>query len=401
MKGKRSLHSILILGITFSFLSISSAQNLTSYQEALANSNQDDLVLRNMELGLASLQEQDYENAFSALNFVITDLESFYSSSEDAVNARSLWWEEGRKSFKGEPYERAMAYYYMGILYLQEGDYENARASFVSGHLQDSFAEEDQDRSDFALLMLLEYWSASLAGSAGLAEMALADLNQLRPDLLIPDPSTHALVILETGLSPRKLNDGVSGERLVFRRGRNFEDKYGYASLQGSGYSFNLEPIEDVYYQASTRGARAIDGVNNGKASYKQGWTDRSSAVANLANQFTLYSNLARDYSDYYSMQTYGASEFTIDIDIHSGEIAAAASLVSLIGSRFKAKADTRYWSNLPDTVHVGFVPHEKIAEDSTLEITLQNRSRSDMGSIAMPTRSDGEILAFYWSKVH
>ena len=48
-----------------------------------------------------------------------------------------------------------MAYYYRGVLYLRDGDYENARASFKGGMLQDGFAEEEQNRSDFALLSFL------------------------------------------------------------------------------------------------------------------------------------------------------------------------------------------------------------------------------------------------------
>lgn len=399
--GSLSLIALVVLWLLFS--SKSTAQDLSSLENAAASADEDNAVLAHMEWGLALLQQGKTDQAKEAFIFVLTDLESFFSNTEDSIQARSLWWEEGRKSFKGEPYERAMAFYYMGVIYLMEGDFENARASFVSGLLQDSFAEEEQDRSDLASFMLLEYWAAIQAGSEALAQAALADFQQLRPGFEVPHPDTHALVVLETGFAPRKLNDGVSGERLVFRRGKGFEDRYAYLTVADTSESFSLTPIEDVYYQASTRGARAIDGINGGKASYKQTWTDRSSSVANLANQFTLYSNLARDYSDYYAMQSYGAgaSDLNLNIEIHSQEISAAASLVSLIGSRFKAKADIRNWSNLPDTLHIGFVPQSALVGATQLKYTYQDERRSDIGEISIPLADTVGTGNFYWSKVH
>ena len=37
---------------------------------------------------------------------------------------------EGVKVWKGEPFEQAMAHYYLGMIYLLKNDYENARAAF-------------------------------------------------------------------------------------------------------------------------------------------------------------------------------------------------------------------------------------------------------------------------------
>ncbi|MEC8183119.1 MAG: hypothetical protein VX123_13805 [Pseudomonadota bacterium] len=44
--------------------------------------------------------------------------------------ARSNFAREDVKDFKGEPFERAMVFYYLGLSYLALGDFENARASF-------------------------------------------------------------------------------------------------------------------------------------------------------------------------------------------------------------------------------------------------------------------------------
>ena len=50
-------------------------------------------------------------------------IEAVYADNAKAEAARSKFTKENAKDFKGEPYERAMAYYYRGLAYLAEGDY--------------------------------------------------------------------------------------------------------------------------------------------------------------------------------------------------------------------------------------------------------------------------------------
>jgi tetratricopeptide (TPR) repeat protein len=123
-------------------------------------------VLNQMNLGLAALSAGQMDMARAALDDVLTQIEMTHAGTEQAAKARSLWYEEGSKVFKGEPYERAMAYYYRGIIYLKERDFDNARACFSSGILQDSFAEEEQNRSDFAVLDLMMAYACHLQGAS-------------------------------------------------------------------------------------------------------------------------------------------------------------------------------------------------------------------------------------------
>jgi len=109
-----------------------------------------------------------------------------HAGSAQAAKARSLWYAEGSKEFKGEPYERCMAYYYRGILYLMEHDYDNARACFSAGIIQDSFAEELQNRCDFALLDLLMAYACHLQGDNAVRDEEIKRVKELRPDFVEP-----------------------------------------------------------------------------------------------------------------------------------------------------------------------------------------------------------------------
>jgi hypothetical protein len=48
----------------------------------------------------------------------------------------AVWINEKLKIWKGEPYERAMASFYLGLVYYIRHDYGNARAAFEKRPLQ-------------------------------------------------------------------------------------------------------------------------------------------------------------------------------------------------------------------------------------------------------------------------
>lgn len=157
-------------------------------------------VLNLMEIGVTAYRAGYHDEAKRALEQARIEIETVYSDTEAARKARSIWYEEAEKDFKGEPYERAMVYFYLGLLYLEEADYGNARASFLSGLLQDAFAEEKQNSSDFAVFLYLAGWSALQMGSDELARQHFEELKLYRPDVPLPDGGANTLLIAETGL---------------------------------------------------------------------------------------------------------------------------------------------------------------------------------------------------------
>lgn len=342
MNGAR-LAVVLACGFSSSVSAQSAPQDLQQYVNKLQAEGEQNRVLNQLEIGTRQLWASDMGGAAVAFDDAIEKIEMVYSGDPAAAKARSLWHEEGAKSFKGEPYERAMAYYYRGLVYLQKGDYENARAAFKQGQLQDAFAEEEQFQTDFALLLFLEAWASHLNGDDDLRDEALKYLTVMRPDFPGIKDDQDTLVLVETGTAPRKLGDGSNHSYFVFRRGKGFKENR--AVIDVAGTELPLYPMEDIYYQAATRGGREIDKILKGKASFRQTAGNISDA---LATGSTVVSRM-------------GASDTIAGIGAGLAVVSAIAAFSS------KPKADTRAWLSLPDTIHVATLSSKKQPAEKAL----------------------------------
>ena len=300
------------------------------YEDLLAEGRRNE-VLNRMELSLVAFRNGHYDHAERHLDNAIVDIESVFADNEAARRARSLWYQEDEKDFKGEPYERAMAFLYRGLLFLRAGDYDNARASFMSGLLQDAFAEEEQHAADFAAFMYLAGWAAAKAGNERLAAEHFGEFLQFRPDAPLPEADHNVLVFVETGTSPRKLGDGIGHHQLVYRRGLGFDEVR--ARIEYAGQQHELYPVEDVYFQASTRGGRAVDRIIDGQVEFKRRTESVGTNLTNVTNNSVV------------AGLTAGTGVFAV---------ASVAGVTALgLSARANPRADTRYWQTLPDTLHV------------------------------------------------
>lgn len=63
---------------------------------------------------------------------------------------------ESNKPYKGDPYEKAMNCFYLGVIDYLKGDYDNAMAYFKYGLLMDTGTSEDRYREDFTLLHFMK-----------------------------------------------------------------------------------------------------------------------------------------------------------------------------------------------------------------------------------------------------
>lgn len=185
----------------------------------LAEKTDENFVLNNCRLGSAALARYDLAEAEGAF------LRAYEVMNSVGVNdgGRSLGAalvDEKIKIWKGEPFERAMASFYLGLTYYMQQDYGNARAAFENALFKLRDASRDKDeKQDYArlerqfpvaTLMLARCWQR--LGRDDLAQANFDRVRELRPDLSnLTDPglqsSSNVVLVIDFGIGPRKETD--------------------------------------------------------------------------------------------------------------------------------------------------------------------------------------------------
>jgi tetratricopeptide (TPR) repeat protein len=289
------------------------------YEEALAKDGDDDALARN-EAGTIALVQGDVEAAHRHFAEGFNAMEDLTSTTGET--ALAMVGSESSKRWKGDPYERCMNAYYLGVTYWLKGDPDNAAACFKSGVLRDADSEKGETQSDFALLWFLMGMAQRDANHSDRGAAALAKAHPLLPGNPWLDPAraddSNLLVVVDLGLGPEKYATGPSGAELRFRP-RAYRAAYADVTADGKPLGRTARAV-DVYQQAITRGDKVLDYVNKGKAVFK--------TAAVIAGVGVL--NNSRSQS--------------------SDLIGAGLILAGLLTP---AEADTRQWDTLPGEVQV------------------------------------------------
>lgn len=303
-------------------------QRLVSDDPLLAGTLVRDKVLWQYRLGLSALRAGRYDEAKARLDDAILTMGGILADRADAQRARSLWAGEERKTFIGEPYERAMAYYYRGLLYWRDGEPDNARACFRSAQFIDSVAVDGEYRADYVLFDYLDGLASEKLAADGSDAFRRAEASARRA--LPPyDAQADVLIFAEWGRGPVKYAAGDFGERLMFDEPPSSAKR---AQLRVDGRTIDLEPWDDLYFQATTRGGRVMDYILGNKAVFK-GTADAVGDVA--AAGAIIAAERARMRDSEGSQNTALA-------------LAAMAVLSKTLSAAANAQADVRTWDNLP-----------------------------------------------------
>src|SRR5208282_1903378 len=115
--------------------------------QPLAAKTDENFVLDNCRLGSAALADYDLRAAGDAF------LRAYEVINSVGVNngGRSLGAalvDEKIKIWKGEPFERAMTNFDLGVVYFQKQDYNNARAAFENALFKLRDYGDDTDKAD-------------------------------------------------------------------------------------------------------------------------------------------------------------------------------------------------------------------------------------------------------------
>lgn len=306
-------------------------------------------VLNQVRAGLAAFEAGDLRAAAASFDDALNRIETIYADNPKAEKARSTFVPERAKDFKGESYERAMAYYYRGLVYLAQGDYGNARAVFQGGQLQDAFAEQERYQSDFAVLDVLSGWASQCEGNSVLAREFYGRAIVTRPDIHIPAAGDRILAIADMGLPPAKANGGDHGEYLIYLPPDDVPEAS--AAFIAGGVAYDAHTGEDIYWQASTRGGRQVDRILAGKAQFK----DAAAGVGVAALALT---DVALDAAAWNAWDDWhdGGGDTDTALAWAAGLAMVGVGALALSHSTH-AEADTRYWDNLPARIDYTSLP--------------------------------------------
>jgi hypothetical protein len=284
-----------------------------------------DRVLWQCRTAAAAMHRGQYAEAKRLLDDALPIIGATMVNDKSAKKARSYFSEESKKTFRGEPYERVMAYYYRGILYWMDGEPDNARACFRSAQIQDSDAENKQYAADYVLLDYLDGLATAKLGGDGsdALKRAAAESHFGNPPGL--DPKANILFFAEFGQGPTKYATGEYNEELRFFPGRSVPQS---VQIKVGTQSLGLRPYDDLTFQATTRGGRVMDHVLANKAVFK--------TATDVAGNVGLIGGLGMAAAGDGAVRDAGLG-------------LAAAGLVSKIVSAMTTPvADTRSWDNLP-----------------------------------------------------
>lgn len=235
------------------------------------------------DIGVNALHFGDCDIAKKSLDNAIAIMDSIISDEKILEEVLSLPGSEKDKIFKGEPHERAMCYFYRGLIYLSEGDYENSRACFVNGEMQsDRYTDNKAVRGNWVSLRYLQAFSNKY--DTGSQEMAFPV--EIPNDLAIGTyhDGDDSLIVVVTGYAPAKVHYSLEKDKhgLGYRDVESTVSTIRLYELHEPNSSpsrndtldndyLNIldlpRPSEDIYVQAVSHGRRKMDEVLKEKES--------------------------------------------------------------------------------------------------------------------------------------
>jgi len=302
---------------------------------AIAHGPPRDRVLWEYRLAAAAMRQGKFDVAKQNLDDALLTLGGIYGKDADAKKARSYFHAEAKKTFIGEPYERAMAYIYRGIIYWMDGEPDNARACFRSAEFEDSDAEKSQYAGDWVLADYLDGLITAKLGGDGSDAFKRAQADAKGVKLPPYNAKANAIVFLEFGPGPTKYATGQYGEELRFQTAPS---PVASAEVKIGSLQIAIAPTDDLAFQATTRGGRVMDHVLGNKAVFK--------STTDTAGNLALIGGLA----------TAAASDNRTAQGVGLG-VALAGLVSKAISAATVPAADTRSWDNLPRYLSFASLP--------------------------------------------
>ncbi len=325
----------------------------------------EDFVLNNCRYGSAALAAGQLENAETAFLSAYEVINGVNTNSGGRTLGATMVF-EGVKVWKGEPFERAMAHYYLGLLYLMKNDYENARAAFRNSlfklreYAKDKKGAPEQDQyhqfeSNFALGYFGLGYCYLRTGQADLANQNFGLAIKLQPGLKpvidqLNDPKVNTLIFIDYGKGPVRAGKGWYNEESAFgpTPAEAGPIPTPVVAIDGKGITLPIRyQLTDTLAMAQEQKWQDIDTIRKAKAVIGTGAMAAGTGVA------------------VYGAQKGDAGTALVGLGIALAGAALAAS----------SQADIRYWETLPRTVYV--IPAALDPGEHTIEINVNGSTTS------------------------
>ncbi|MFH1262842.1 MAG: tetratricopeptide repeat protein [Pseudomonadota bacterium] len=301
---------------------------VVSELKAKAKEDGKDYALYNLNLLSAAQGAGDRETAKQA--FLNAQRLMWSTEAGKGRGTASLVSAESIKIFKGEPFEKSMAAIYGGILFFNEGDFDNARASF--GKATMAIQQKEEHPNDFAVAYFLQALSFLKNGDTDNAKIALERAKKAYPNNPYLDvrklKSSNAFFVIELGRGPERFRTGPGASLADWRR-RSYPEQ-GAAVFVDDEEVGRAQEAGDLTYQATTKGWMKKDTVQVTKGVMR----DASIVTAVVAADVAANAKNKKDRET-------------------AAWVALGAGLFALAN---QSQADIRQWEFLPDRLHVAAV---------------------------------------------
>ncbi|MFH1017129.1 MAG: tetratricopeptide repeat protein [Pseudomonadota bacterium] len=296
------------------------ATAIAVFKAKAQNPNDKNYVLYNLAILSAAMAAGDYETAQKA---ALEAQKMMWSDVGAGRGQASLISAEALKVFKGEPFEKAMASVYSGIIFFNQGDLDNARAAFAKALLAIK-QKEPPHQEDFALAYALQAYVLLKLKDEDNARISLekAQKAESKNLYLVPEQlrKSNALILVELGRAPRKLRTGPGASLIKWERSRYPERSVEvFVDDKGEGWAARAG---DLTEQAQTKGKVAKDTVQVVKGATREAGAVTTVIAADLAAQ--------------------GVK--------NAGWVALGAGLFTALN---QSQADVRQWELLPDLIQL------------------------------------------------
>jgi len=394
--------------------------NASCLVEPLCKERTANLPLYQSELGIYYLACNNKQKAKQCLLEAYTSIENFFDATSEK-KAVSLWGSEAEKVFKGDPYERSTLSLFLGLLMLEEGDFDNAIACLKNGQMADSDVAEEKYKSDYGLLQFLEAKCYQFRGEEDKYQetknRAMDSFACTHPYFLNwtannkPPAQEHStsqeasqaseeasrtyesqsikvkqeaysrcqaycnplvkpfntLLLVWTGRSPEMARSGQYGEKRILIKNPNPEIHF-EVQLDSKDWYDEIYGYADITFQATTRGGRMMDDVLASHAAFKQ-------TTQNVGN--TMF-DAANNTSDPYAKLT----------------LLAIGLVASGVSNSANASADIRCLRSLPDDI--GIIPLSLLPGDHAVTVYCYDRNLKLTRSITQTIVVNTKPFQFY-----